>query len=188
RVTSASLLSLPSGSAIMPNTRGEWWNGRHRRLKISRSVRGVRVRIPPHPEDRKPTDHGPWAFEFHHSHFLNIAWVRSPRDRMYAIRSRISSSLNVSSNPAGIIDTFDGFIDAMLLRFTFTVEPGSSMLVFTLPLSAFRFTIRPTITRSSRVRISTAAYWSLISLLGSMIDSSRSRGLNRPTAPVRSGP
>src|SRR5262249_48844098 len=34
----------------------------------------------------------------------------------------------------------------------------------------------------------TAAYWSLISLLGSRTDSSRSRALKRPEACVRSGP
>ena len=55
--------------------------------------------------------HGsPWAAtpdRHGRPYFLNMAWVRSPRDRMYAIRSRISSSLNVSSSPAGIIDSFD---------------------------------------------------------------------------------
>ena len=34
----------------------------------------------------------------------------------------------------------------------------------------------------------TAAYWSLMTLLGRTIDSSRSRVLNRPATPVRSGP
>ena len=34
----------------------------------------------------------------------------------------------------------------------------------------------------------TAAYWSLISLLGSRIDSSKSRTLKRPETMVRSGP
>jgi len=38
-----------------------------------------------------------------------------------------------------------------------------------------------------RVKI-VGAYWSLTSLLGSMTDSSRSRGLKRPAIPVRSGP
>src|SRR4051812_8716325 len=61
------------------------------------------------------------------SHFLNMAFVRSPRDSAYAIRSRISSSLNVSNNPAGIIESFDCFIDSMLLRSMDTDRPGSSM-------------------------------------------------------------
>ena len=34
----------------------------------------------------------------------------------------------------------------------------------------------------------TAPYWSLITLLGRTMDSSRSRGLKRPPTPVRSGP
>ena len=77
---------------------------------------------------------------------------------MYAIRSNTSSSLNVSSNPVGIIESFDGRMESISLRSTFTVEPGSSMSVFTITSSALRFTMRPVTTRSSLVRISTAAY------------------------------
>ena len=55
-------------------------------------------------------------------------------------------------------------------------------------LSPFKLTIRPVITRPSAVATVTDSYWSLIVLLGTMIDSSRSRVLNRPATPVRSGP
>src|SRR5262249_6118852 len=43
---------------------------------------------------------------------LNILWLRLPRDRRYATRSRISSSRNVSRRFSGIIDTFDFSIDS----------------------------------------------------------------------------
>ena len=48
--------------------------------------------------------------------------------------------------------------------------------------------MRPVITRPSVVAMVTAPYWSLMDLLGRTIDSSRSRGLNRPETLVRSGP
>ena len=47
---------------------------------------------------------------------------------------------------------------------------------------------RPVTTRPSFVAMETAAYWSLITLLGSTIASSRSRTPNRPATAVRSGP
>ncbi len=54
--------------------------------------------------------------------------------------------------------------------------------------SPLRLTIRPLTTRPEVVAMTTAAYWSLIVLLGTMTDSSRSRTLNRPPTPERSGP
>ena len=51
------------------------------------------------------------------------------------------------------------------------------MSVLTMMLSPCRLTIRPvTISGRPSSTMMTAAYWSLITLLGSMIDSSRSRG------------
>ena len=69
------------------------------------------------------------------SHFPNIALDRSPRESRYAIRSRISPSLNVSSKPSGIIDTGDRSIDSTLCELTRAIPPGSSMLVITDMLS-----------------------------------------------------
>ena len=62
------------------------------------------------------------------------------------------------------------------------------MSVLIIIVSPLRLTIRPVTTRPSAVAMVTAWYWSLIDLLGRTIDSSRSRGLNRPATPVRSGP
>src|SRR4051812_43987897 len=62
------------------------------------------------------------------------------------------------------------------------------MLVLTEIVSPWRLTIRPVMVRPSAIAIITAWYWSLIVLLGRTIDSSRSRTLNRPEAPERSGP
>src|SRR5205807_8635726 len=64
-------------------------------------------------------------------HFRNILWPRSPRESKYAARSRISSSLNVSSSPVGIIDTFDFSTDSTRLWLTFTRPFGSSIFVIT---------------------------------------------------------
>src|SRR5260370_31889995 len=67
-------------------------------------------------------------------YFANILLLRSPRDSRYDTRSRTSSSLNGSSNPTGIMDTFDFSIDSTLLALTFTKPLGSSMLVITIIL------------------------------------------------------
>ena len=66
--------------------------------------------------------------------------------------------------------------------------PGSSMSVTIAIWSLWRLAIRPVTTRPSLVAMTTASYWSLMALLGTTIDSSRSRVLNRPAIPERSGP
>ena len=68
------------------------------------------------------------------------------------------------------------------------MRPGSSMSVKIIRLLPWRLTIRPVTTRPSVVAMITASYWSLMTLLGTTIDSSRSRTLNRPATPERSGP
>src|SRR5262245_15725156 len=122
------------------------------------------------------------------AHFSNILLFRSPRDSRYAIKSRTSSVGNVSINPSGIIDTLEVSIVSIRLRFTLTSLFGSSMSVLTMIESPARLTMRPVTVWPSLVPMMTAAYWSLMTLLGSTMDSSRSRTLKRPAAPVRSGP
>src|SRR5262249_40935469 len=134
------------------------------------------------PAGRRAGPHGPFAAGW------NILSPRLPRDSRYAIKSRISSSLNVSRRLAGIIDTFDGSIDSTCLRVTVVIAFASVSSVLTLMFSAWRLTIRPATVLPDFVSMTTAAYWSLMTLLGSTIDSNRSRTLNRPAAPVRSGP
>src|SRR5262249_55152595 len=121
-------------------------------------------------------------------HFSNILFFRSPRDSRYAIKSSTSSLFSVSIKPSGIIHTFEVSIVSMRLRFTLTILFGSSMSMLTMIVSWARLTMRPVTVLPSVVMMLTAAYWSLMTLLGSTMDSNRSRTLKRPAAPVRSGP
>ena len=73
-------------------------------------------------------------------------------------------------------------------RLTSVGRPGSNMSSITLSDVAEEIPYPAGHDLPSFVAMETAAYWSLITLLGSTIDSSRSRTLNRPATAVRSGP
>ena len=68
------------------------------------------------------------------------------------------------------------------------VRPGSNISSITLRVSPRMLPTRPVKTRPSLAAIETAAYWSLITLLGSTIASKRSRTPKRPATAVKSGP
>ena len=100
----------------------------------------------------------------------------------------ISSFSSMLSSPSGIMDIFEGSMLTTFLRSTPTLPLGSNMFTFTVMLSLPRLITLPvTVSPFSMVKTD-GAYWSLTTLLGSSMDSRRSRGLTFPAALVKSGP